>query len=102
MIARLREAQHADIPFLREMLYEGVFWRMSVDRPSFEEALACPEVRKELADWGKRAGDTAVVATIDTMPVGAAWYRCSIPARPVHGWVTDCLPQPMAGCPFHC
>lgn len=40
MDMQLRESQHSDIPFLREMLYEGMFWRTSPSRPTFEEALA--------------------------------------------------------------
>ena len=71
----LRAARLSDLPFLREMLYEGVFWRTSAHRPSLEEGLALPEVRSELADWGERNGDTAVIATIESIPVGAAWYR---------------------------
>ncbi len=71
----LRKSQHSDIPFLRKMLYEAVFWRASVNKPSFEEGLAYPNVSKSLADWGERDGDTAVVATINSIPVGAAWYR---------------------------
>jgi len=70
-----RESQHADIPFLRKMLYEAVFWRVSVDRPSFEEGLVYPDVSKKLADWGEREGDTAVVALVNSVPAGAAWYR---------------------------
>jgi len=75
MTVLLRESQNADIPFLREMLYEAVFWRASANKPSFEEGLAYPEVSKALAGWGERAGDTVVVAAIHSIPVGAAWYR---------------------------
>jgi len=71
----LREFRRSDFPFLREMLYEGVFWRESENRPSFEEGLAYPEVSKALAGWGERDGDTAVIATLDDVSVGAAWYR---------------------------
>ena len=71
----LRESQHSDTPFLRKMLYESVFWRASVNKPSFEEGLADPEVSKTLADWGERDGDIAVVALVNSIPVGAAWYR---------------------------
>ena len=71
----LRDSQHSDIPFLRKMLYEAVFWRASDNKPSFEEGLALPDVSKALADWGNRVGDTAVLATVNSNPVGAAWYR---------------------------
>lgn len=71
----LTESQPSDMLFLREMLYEAVFWRQHENRPSAEEALAYPEVSKALADFGRRDGDTAVVAAVDSIPVGAAWYR---------------------------
>ena len=71
----LRRARPSDLPFMREMLYEAVFWRDRVDKPSFEGGLAYPEVRKALADWGTREGDSAVVATSDSVPMGAAWIR---------------------------
>jgi hypothetical protein len=38
----LRVSQHSDVSFLREMLYEAVFWRASVNKPSFKEGLAYP------------------------------------------------------------
>ena len=77
MNIHLRESQASDIPFLREMLYEGVYWRAiaNANNPSFEEGLVDPDVSKALADWGERDGDTAVVALVNSIPVGAAWYR---------------------------
>ncbi|MDJ0952823.1 MAG: GNAT family N-acetyltransferase [Acidimicrobiia bacterium] len=71
----LRAASHADVPFLWQMLYEAVFWRGGPHAPSFEEALADPNLSVALADWGARDGDTAVVATLGATPVGAAWIR---------------------------
>mgnify|MGYP000222885505 CR=1 FL=1 len=62
---RLREAQPRDLPFLREMLHEAVFWRAGADMPSLTEGLAYPEVERSLENWGKRVGDTGVVATVD-------------------------------------
>jgi len=82
----LRKSRHSDIPFLREMLYEAVFWRDGATRPSFEEGLAYPEVSKALADWG-RAGDTAVIASVDSIPVGAAWYRYWTDSNSIRGYV---------------
>jgi ribosomal protein S18 acetylase RimI-like enzyme len=88
----LRESQHSDAPFLREMLYEAVFWRASVNRPSFEEGLAYPDVSKSLADWGERDGDTAVVATINSIPVGAAWLRFWTDGNFIRGYVDESTP----------
>lgn len=93
----LRHSKHADIPFLREMLYEAVFWRASANKPSFEEGLAYPEVSKSLADWGARDGDTAVVATIDSIPVGAAWYRVWTDDNFIIGYIDETTPVLVIG-----
>jgi len=92
MSLRLREARLTDLPFLREMLYEGVFWRARPDRPTFEEGLALPDVKKELANWGERDGDTAVIATIDSMPIGASWYRFWTADAGSGGYVDEATP----------
>ena len=73
--------------FLREMLYEAVFWRDSAEKPSLEEGLAYPEVKKALADWGKREGDTAAIAAVGSVPVGAAWYRYWTDNNSIRGYV---------------
>ena len=92
MNLHLREALPSDLPFLREMLYEAVFWRASLTKPSFEEGLAYPEVSKELADWGARERDTAVIATMDSLPVGAAWFRCWTDDDSMRGYVDQRTP----------
>jgi ribosomal protein S18 acetylase RimI-like enzyme len=93
----LRESQPSDVPFLREMLYEAVFWRASGNQPSFEEGLAYPDVRKSLADWEERDGDTAVVATIDSTPVGAAWFRFWTDDNFTRGYVDESTPVLVIG-----
>ncbi|MFC2106089.1 GNAT family N-acetyltransferase [Candidatus Bipolaricaulota bacterium] len=92
MTVLLREGQHADIPFLRKMLYEAVFWRASANKPSFEEGLAYPDVSNALADWGERDGDAAVVATMDSSPVGAAWYRFWTHSNFTNGYIEEITP----------
>ena len=92
MTVLLREGQHADIPFLRKMLYEAVFWRASANKPSFEEGLAYPDVSNALADWGERDGDAAVVATMDSSPVGAAWYRFWTDSNFTNGYIEEITP----------
>ncbi len=88
----LREAQQTDIPFLRAMLYEAVFWRAGANKPAFEQGLAYPEVSKALANWGKREGDTAVVAAVNSMPIGAAWYRFWTDDNFTRGYVDEMTP----------
>ena len=78
--------------FLRKMLYEAVFWRESVDKPSFEEGLAYPDVSKALADWGERDGDIAVVAITNSIPVGAAWIRFWTDDNFMRGYIEEETP----------
>ena len=96
----LRESQHTDLPFLREMLYEAVFWRATVNKPTFEEGLAYPEISKALADWGERDGDTAVVATINSIPIGASWYRFWTDDNFIIGYIDEATPILVIG--VHC
>lgn len=88
----LREANPSDIPFLKEMLYEAVFWRASKDKPSFEEGLGYPGVCNALAGWGEKDGDTAVIAVVDSVPVGAAWYRYWTEEENTRGFVEESMP----------
>ncbi len=61
MNIRLRKSKPSDIQFMREMLYEAVFWRPNPNKPSLKEGLADPGVRNALVDWGEREGDAAVI-----------------------------------------
>ncbi len=61
-------------------------------KPSFEEGLAFPDVSKALADWGKRDGDTAVLAIVNSIPVGAAWVRFWTDNNFDHGYVDENTP----------
>ncbi len=90
MTVSLRAADCNDIPFLKQMLYEAAFWRKN--RPSFDEALAYPEVADALVGWGERDGDAAVVATDGGEPVGAAWIRRWNEEDCVNGFVDASTP----------
>lgn len=88
----LKGSQHFDFPFLRMMLYEAVFWRASNTKPSLEEGLVYPDVINALVDWGKREGDVAVVATINSTRVGAAWYRFWTDSNSTRGYYDENVP----------
>jgi ribosomal protein S18 acetylase RimI-like enzyme len=92
MDLRLRKSKPSDIQFLREMLYEAVFWRPNPDKPSFEEGLTDPGVNNALVDWGKRDGDATVVALIDSMQAGAAWYRFYTDDNCIRGYMDEKVP----------
>ena len=88
----LRESKQSDMPFLRDMLYEAVFWRASDNKPTKEEGLAFPEVNAALAGFGQREGDAAVVAISESAPVGAAWYRFWKDDDNARGHVDESMP----------
>ncbi|MCG8569244.1 MAG: hypothetical protein MJB14_03815 [Spirochaetes bacterium] len=76
MNIKLRKYHNEDLPFLKEILYEAVFWRKGPTTPSFEEGLKLPDVKKAIIDFGTRDGDIAVVASSDDLTLaGAAWLR---------------------------
>jgi len=93
----LRESGRSDFSFLRKMLYEAVFWRPSADKPSFEEGLAYPDAAKVLENWGERDGDAAVIAAIDSIPVGAAWYRFWSDHDRMRGYIDENTPVLVIG-----
>jgi ribosomal protein S18 acetylase RimI-like enzyme len=88
----LRKAQHSDIPFMREILYEAVFWRPNPNKPSLEKGLADPGVRNALVGWGERVGDVAVIALADSNPAGAAWYRFYTNNNSIRGYIEETIP----------
>jgi ribosomal protein S18 acetylase RimI-like enzyme len=88
----LRESRHSDVPFMREMLYEAVFWRPNPNKPSFEEGLSAPGANNALVDWGERDGDCGVIALVDSTPAGAAWYRFYTADNSIRGYIEETIP----------
>ncbi len=90
----LRKSEKSDILFLIKMLYEGVYWRAinNGNNPVFEEGIAAPGVSNALDDWGERCGDTAVVALVDAIPTGAAWFRFYTDDNNIRGYVKSTIP----------
>ena len=90
----LRVATGDDLPFLRKMLYEAVYWRSisQNSNPPFDEGLAAPGVANALDNWGKREGDTATIAVFDSIPIGAAWYRFHDASNAIRGYIDETTP----------
>jgi ribosomal protein S18 acetylase RimI-like enzyme len=89
----IRRTRPDDADFLREMLFEGVYWRIATPRPAIEEALARPELAKVFAGWG-RPGDSAMIATDGQGErIGAAWLRLWTRAEHLAGFVDEQSPE---------
>lgn len=98
MNINIRQYKKPDYNFLREMLFEAVFWRKKEhERPPFEEGLNYDGVKNALEDWQNRAGDAALIAEIDAVPVGAVWYRFFTEDNNIRGYYDNTVPVIVIG-----
>jgi ribosomal protein S18 acetylase RimI-like enzyme len=91
-VLRLRELEPADSEFLGEMLYAALFWTPRKERLPIELVLAHPKVAIFHEGWG-RPGDAGLVAEVDGVAVGAAWYRLFTEDVHGEGYVDDQTPE---------
>ncbi len=91
---KLRVGKSDDLLFLKEMLYEAVFWDRQENRPSLEELFANPEIAKILQNWNEREGDFSLIAVdeFDKL-LGAAWYRFWTSSNHSYGFVDEDTPE---------
>jgi ribosomal protein S18 acetylase RimI-like enzyme len=93
-LCQFREGTIDDLPFLKEMLYEAVFWNSEEKKMSMDELYSDPEIAKILHIWKKRDGDFALVAMDDREePVGAVWYRFWTENNRSYGYVDEETPE---------
>ncbi len=92
-----KKAAAADLPFMKRMLYEAVYWRTPETRPSFNEAMGIPGIAKSLSDWGERPGDTGVIALAGDVPAGAAWFRFWNEEKHDRGYIREDIPVVVIG-----
>ena len=91
---KFRAGNAEDLPFLKEMLYEAVFWDPQAKRNSIGELFAIPEITKTLDHWHRRDGDFAIIALDDRdKPVAAVWYRFWTRADHSFGFVDENTPE---------
>ncbi len=86
-----------DDRFLREMLFEAVFWSRIDDRPSLEEGLSYDYTKHILEDFGKRKGDSAVIAEIDGVKAGAVFLRYWNDDVNIRGYLSKDIPVLVIG-----
>jgi ribosomal-protein-alanine N-acetyltransferase len=87
----VRTAHAADVPFLREMLFEAIHAEPGESKPP-RESLERGPLAHYLANWG-RPGDRALVAEADGYLVGAAWFRLLAATDKGYGYVADDIPE---------
>ena len=91
---KFREGTIDDLPFLKQMLYEAVFWDPNENRKPINELFDVPEIASLLVQWKKREGDFAFIAENEQEEaIGAVWYRFSIIEKPSFGFVDEDTPE---------
>ena len=97
----IRPATKDDVEFLKEMVYEAARWNPDWPREPIEEVLGEPVIRRYHEGWG-RDGDGGVLAELEGVPVGAAWYRVFSADEPGYGFVDEKTPElSIAVVPLH-
>ena len=93
-----REYNQDDYQFLREMIFEAVFWsRKDDERPELEEGLSYDYTKHILVDFGNREGDIAVIAEIDGNKAGAVFIRYWNDNTNIRGYITEDIPVLVIG-----
>jgi ribosomal protein S18 acetylase RimI-like enzyme len=87
----IRKIDKNNIPFMKKMLYEAVFWRENPNKPSLKEAIELPRVKEAIDGFGKGT-DYGAVALKDSISVGAAWFRLYNQEKYIRGYIDDQTP----------
>lgn len=91
---KYRFGDSKDVPFLKEMLYEAVFWNPLKIKSSFDELFLNPDIFKIFKDWDNQNGDYSLIALNEyNQPIGAIWYRFWTKENQSYGFVNEKTPE---------
>ncbi len=91
---KIRIGDVNDLPFLKRMLYEAVFWDPAIQRIPAEELFAVPDIAKILHEWYQREGDFALIALDDQNNwIGSVCYRFWTDDNHVFGYIDENTPE---------
>jgi GNAT superfamily N-acetyltransferase len=88
----IRDLRPDETPFLQEMLYTALDWRVDGELPPREFVLEHPQVAPFHTAWG-RDGDTGLVAVDTGQACGLAWYRFFTEEDHGEGFVDEETPE---------
>lgn len=92
MLVTLRPWEPDDQPFLWEMLYQSIHV-VEGHTPPPRSILDDPKIAHHLTEFGVRAGDAAVIACNNGLPVGAAFCRRFSEDDQSYGFVSAEVPE---------
>lgn len=83
-----------DVPFLKKMLYEAVFWNPQKNKSSFDELFLIPDISKIFNNWDNQSGDFSLMAINENnQSIGAIWYRFWTNENHSYGFVNEKTPE---------
>jgi GNAT superfamily N-acetyltransferase len=88
----IRDGTIDDLPVIKQTLYGALAWNPARVLPPLDHLMVHPEVIRYHRDWG-RAGDLAVIAESDGLPIGAAYCRLFTNDDHGHGYVDPATPE---------
>lgn len=94
-----RRALPKDIEFLKNMLYEAVYWRSIKQNkaPDIDEGLTADGVMNALHNWGKGTLDLGIIADSGAELLGAAWIRYYNSSNSIRGFIDESIPVLVIG-----
>lgn len=96
---RFKTVETEDIDFLKEMLFEAVYWRSlgQGSAPSFESGLNAEGVLTSVLEWGTGRGDFGIIAIRDSHKIGAVWIRLYEQNKSIRGFIDETIPVLVIG-----
>lgn len=93
MDVTLRRALPSDEMAMKRAVYAAWRWHRPWDEAAYQEHRLTAGADSYVDDFGTRAGDTGVVATVGSGVCGAAWFRYFTSESARAGYVADTVPE---------
>lgn len=87
----ITKGTNKDVQFLKEMLFEAIFWNKEAQRPNINEFFKNKIISEQIENWG-RAGDRSLIAVVGNKRIGIAWYRLGNELNPSFGFIDSAIP----------
>ena len=90
---QIRKWEKNDLQFLKEMLFNAVYWNNENPTKPIEKLFDEPEISKILYGFGNREGDYSLIAEKNKNSLGAVWYRYWTDKNHSYGYVDQNTPE---------